>query len=225
MINKIRKLLALSRSSNPHEAAVALQKATALMEEHQIKNIDLIPQQDVTHSDLEEITRQHYIWARLLAKSCAQLFDCTTLNYPDMRAFRFIGSEENILCANQLFWHLFKAWKGMCANDYKNDQPSDRKLYRKSHGIGFAHIIWERVVELTDKRHKNIVNSTGTDLVVVTNAKVKDYMETNFKVRTAKSRALTASSSGYSQGAAAGKKINLVAPVGKNEVHKISSNN
>ena len=222
IVDKIRKLLALSKSSNPNEAAIALQKATQLMEEYQIKNIDLIPEQDVTHSDLEEVTGQHYVWAKSLAYACAKLFDCTTINYPDMRAFRFIGEEQNILCANQLFWHLFRAWKGMCNTDYKNDKPADRKLYRKSHGLGFANVIWSRVQELTEKRHENIVKSTGTDLVVVSDAKLNQYMEANFKLRKASSRSLTTSSSGYSQGMAAGKKVNLVAPIDRNKAKALT---
>lgn len=213
IVDKIRKLLALSKSDNPNEAAIALQKATALMEEYQIKNIDLIPEQDVTHSDLEAVTGQHFVWASRLAYSCAKLFDCTTINYTSQKSFRFVGEEQNILCANQLFWHLFRAWKGMCNTDYKNDKPSDRKLYRKSHGLGYASMIWQRVQELTEKRHENIVKSTGTDLVVVSDAKLNQYMEENFNLRKASSRSLTTSSSGYSQGMAAGKKVNLVAPV------------
>lgn len=214
IVDKIRKLLALSKSSNPHEAAVALQKATALMEEHQIKNIELAKEAGVTHSEVESVTGQHYIWAKTLAFACAKLFDCTTINYIGMKGFRFIGEEQNILCANQLFWHLFKAWKGMCNTDYKRDQPSDRKLYRKSHGLGFASVIFDRVEELTEKRHENIVKSTGTDLVVVSDAKLNNYMEENFKLKKASSRSLTTSSSGLSQGMAAGKRVNLSQPVG-----------
>lgn len=40
-IDKIKKLLALSSSSNPHEAAVALKRAQKLMELHNISKIDL----------------------------------------------------------------------------------------------------------------------------------------------------------------------------------------
>lgn len=222
IIDKIRKLLAMSKSSNPHEAAVALQKANKLMEEYQIKNIDLIPEQDVTHSDFEEITGQHFLWAKTLAFACAKLFDCTTINYSDLKSFRFIGNEQNIICANQLFWHLFKAWKGMCNTDYKNDKPSDRKLYRKSHGMGYAEVIYSRVKELTENRHENIVKSTGKDLVVVTDAKLNDYMEANFKTYTPKSKAITTSNSGYSQGMTAGKKVNLVAPIDRNKAKALT---
>ena len=225
IVEKIRKLLELSQSSNPHEAALALEKANKLMEEHQIAMNDLKIVSQVTHSGLETITAQHFIWAKGLAYSCAKLFDCTTISYSGECAIRFIGEPENILCANQLFNHLFEAWKTMCNIDYVIDKPRDRKLYRKSHGIGFSSMIWQRVQELTEKRHNNIVKATGTDLVVVSDAKLSEYIQSNFKTHKPKARSLTTSSSGFSKGSEAGKKVNLVAPIGKQKNELITSTN
>jgi len=215
MIEKIKKLLALSESSNPHEAELALRKANVLMQEHQITHIDLIPKQEVTHSDIEEVTRQHYRWASTLASACAQLFDCISLNTTHPKGFRFIGSEEHIVCAHQLFWHLFEAWKGMCKTDYQADRPSDRKMYRKSHGLGFANTIAKRVLLLRDERHDAILKATGTDLVVVKDHKVKSYMYDTFNIQTLKSRSLITNSSGYSRGQVSGQKVSLSTPLGK----------
>lgn len=41
LLEKIQKLLAMSTSSNPHEAAIFLEKATALMEEHNLTDKDV----------------------------------------------------------------------------------------------------------------------------------------------------------------------------------------
>ena len=41
ILKKIRKLLALSASANEHEAAAALAKAQALMEEHELAERDV----------------------------------------------------------------------------------------------------------------------------------------------------------------------------------------
>ncbi|WP_017805650.1 DUF2786 domain-containing protein [Avibacterium paragallinarum] len=41
LLRKIKKLLALSKSSNPHEAAKALEMAQKLMAEHQINQVDI----------------------------------------------------------------------------------------------------------------------------------------------------------------------------------------
>jgi len=41
IIQKIKKLLALSKSANEHEAALALQRAQALMEKHEVSELDI----------------------------------------------------------------------------------------------------------------------------------------------------------------------------------------
>lgn len=47
-LDKIKKLLRLANSSNPHEAAAAMRQARALMEKHQLD------QTDVDIADIEE---------------------------------------------------------------------------------------------------------------------------------------------------------------------------
>lgn len=189
------------------------------MEEYQIQNIDLVVKLDISHTEIEQVTGQHHIWAKTLANACANLFDSSIINYPQEKGFRFVGSKENTQCATQLFWHLFRAWKGMCATDYKNDKPDNRQLYRKSHGLGFAGMIWNRVSELTEERHSNIVKSTGTDLVVVSDSKIKQYMDDNFQLTQPKQRALTKSLDGFMKGTEAGKKVNLSAPITRKNSH------
>lgn len=224
LIEKVKKLLSLSQSSNINEASLALQKAQQIMQEHQIANIDLVIRESTTHSPLEEgIVGQHYLWAKVLAAACAKMFDCTTLNYPNQKTFRFIGEEHNIYCAQQLFWHLFKTWKTLCNMDYKENKPHDRKLYRKSHGLGYASEIWRRVKALTEQRHESIVKSTGTDLVVVSDSKLKAYVDENFQTYQPKTRALTTTSSGIMQGTLAGKKVNLNSPLEKSQNEKLSA--
>lgn len=222
IVDKIRKLLALSKSSNMHEAEMALKKATELMQEYQLSHQDLIPDPEVNHTDLLELTKQHYIWARTLASACAKLFDCQVLRQTEDRTFRFIGEPGNLEATQAMFWHLFKAWKTMCNADYKRDMPPDRKIYRKSHGLGFAGEIYDKVIALTESRKSHIKNVTGKDLVVVHNQKVTSYMETTFKTRPSKTRSLTISSSGYSQGKERGKQINLNSPVENTQRKKLT---
>lgn len=221
-VDKIRKLLALSKSSNPHEAEMALKKATELMQEHQITHAHLVPDPEVTHTDLMDLTAQHYVWARKLAQAVAKVFDCKVLWYPGDRTVQFIGEPGNLEATQAMFWHLFKAWKTMCNSDYKRDKPIDRKNYRKSHGLGFAEVLYDKATALTESRKSHIKNVTGKDLVVVHNQKVDSYMEATFKTRPCKTRSLTISSSGYSQGKEAGKKINLNQPVENTQRKKLT---
>lgn len=41
VLDKIKKLMALAGSNNPHEAAIALRKAQLLMQEHQLSEADV----------------------------------------------------------------------------------------------------------------------------------------------------------------------------------------
>lgn len=221
--DKIRKLLALSKSDNPHEAEIALRKATELMEEFQLNHSDLIPDPEITHTEHQEVTGQHYLWASTLAYACAKLFDCTTVNYMSDKSFRFVGDKHNIKCAQLMFWHLFKAWKTICNSDYKRDNPPDRKLYRKSHGLGFATVIYNKVILLTEQRKANINKSTGRDLVVVSDTKVKDYMEQTFDLKKNKpSRSITVSNLGHNKGKEAGDKVSLSASITPNKLKEIT---
>ncbi|BDE02465.1 DUF2786 domain-containing protein [Pasteurella multocida] len=50
LLKKIKKLLALSKSNNPHEAAKALEMAQKLMAEHNVNSIDV----EISESDSKQ---------------------------------------------------------------------------------------------------------------------------------------------------------------------------
>lgn len=214
MKDKINKLLALGKSSNIHEAEAAMRMAQKLMEEHQLSHLDLIPDLEVTHTDYLEIINQHYLWARVLARACAMMFDCSTVQNSEKKTFYFVGEKENLSHSQMMFWHLFKAWKSICNLDYKTDKPRDRKIYRKSHGLGYAKAIYSKACQLTEERKETINKaSNGKELIVIHQQKVKDYMANNLSTRTSRSRSLIIRPDGYGKGQTAGKKINLNAPI------------
>lgn len=213
ILKKIQKLLALSKSDNQHEAELALSKANQLMKEHQLSHQDLIPQPDITSEDTEEITGQHYNWARTLANASAKLFDCKIITKNYKHSICFIGDKTNVACAQAMFWHLFKAWKTICNNDYTRIQPPNRKQFRKSHGLGYASRIYERAVQLTASRHADINKATGKDLVVVADAKLEEFIKKAFP-KTKSNRSITVTSgNGYLLGQVAGDKVNLNNPI------------
>lgn len=217
MKDKINKLLALSKSSNQHEAELAMKKAMELMQQHQLTHLDLIPDLEVTHTDYVKIVTQHYLWARTLASAAAMMFDCKVIGSPENKTFRFVGEAENLSSSQMMFWHLFKAWKTICNHDYKRDKPLDRKTYRKSHGLGYASALYSKACQLTEERKETINKaSSGKELVVVHLKKVEEYMQTVLGSRPSKSRALTVNRHGYAQGQLAGKKMNLAAPITSN---------
>ncbi len=74
---KIKKLLALSESSNEHEAKSALLKAKKLMAEHKIAEIDLkdIDKKKVIHTTTEfRCSKRREAWMIGLATTIAEIF-------------------------------------------------------------------------------------------------------------------------------------------------------
>lgn len=89
IIEKIRKLLRLARSSNPHEAQLALQRALALAREHDVAVEGLNPDEQarekkVTHQETPVAARlsydHRYAWA-----VCRRFFNVTTVEVACIR--------------------------------------------------------------------------------------------------------------------------------------------
>ena len=90
IIEKVKKLLALSESNEPHEAALAMEKARALMTEHGISVSDLkVADVKAAMSEGGQYkTPPDYI--SKLATLCGDLFECgmywsTSTDYVDTR--------------------------------------------------------------------------------------------------------------------------------------------
>jgi hypothetical protein len=85
---KIKKCLALGRSSNPHEGAAAMRQAQKLMAEHLITSDD-VALADVKTKQCSTPTNSGPVWEVALAKNIAEAFGCAVIWTRD--AGRFIG--------------------------------------------------------------------------------------------------------------------------------------
>ena len=76
IIEKIKKCLALSKSSNEHEAALAMQKAQEMMEKHSVDSIDIeISYVDAKDTEMSKTVKPPRHLA-LLAMMIAEVFGC-----------------------------------------------------------------------------------------------------------------------------------------------------
>ncbi|MDR2188935.1 MAG: DUF2786 domain-containing protein [Azonexus sp.] len=95
IIDKIRKCLALSASSNQHEAAAALRQAQKLMEMHHIGDLDIEAAEASERRAKSSATAKPPIWENSLAAHIADAFGCRLLFAPNWQARRaewnFIG--------------------------------------------------------------------------------------------------------------------------------------
>lgn len=81
VIRKIKRCLALSKSSNEHEAATAMRQAQALMREYRLTELDVrLSDVDEVHSDKSRANRRP-TWDRHLSGIVARVFGCRPLSY------------------------------------------------------------------------------------------------------------------------------------------------
>ena len=80
IINKIKKCLALSKSSNAHEAAIALKQAHKLMAEHKISAIDL-SLSDIIEAETKGHGAKNYDWINDLHCMISDCFNCEPLGH------------------------------------------------------------------------------------------------------------------------------------------------
>lgn len=116
IIDKIRKLLALSKSSNANEAAAAAAKAQRLMTEHQVAEAELeafeAPAETASVSDdpLDRFGLRVPLWKELLSAKLATLHGCRTWKHStwttrsDMkRHMRIAGRPSDVASVRYLY--------------------------------------------------------------------------------------------------------------------------
>lgn len=226
LVEKIRKLLALSQSDNQHEAELAAERASKLLEEHQI-TMSEVELQDVKRQGVmsEYYTipglKMRYVWVTRLAWAAAKLYDAEILDINSLHGTTvlFIGYPDDVGMAKTTLEYLYRSWERIVARDLaeakaKNPEykfrPKDTMKFKLGHGQGYAMALFRRAVTLARQRKQNVQasGSTGTSLVVM---KEKEVNETVSLHTTGKSRAKQQGGSalGYRAGSEAGKNIAL----------------
>lgn len=147
---KISKLLALSKSSNENEAATAMMKANALMEQYHLseQSIKEYAQEVIENSRMES-------WKKILFGDIAWLYACSAVR--DRRqGYQFVGEKIDSFLAKEMYTYL---------SDSINRLANSRRMgtkERNSYKLGLAANICRRIRSMGDAvswapdRDKNI---------------------------------------------------------------------
>lgn len=154
-LDKIKKCLALAKSSNPHEAAAAMRQAQKLMSEHEVSD------QDITLSDVSEAQTSARspatnLWEVALSSMVAQAFGCETYcihqmflcGFKPVRKLNyvFVGTGT----APEVAGYTYDVLSRQCAKDrlaHIRKQPKNCKpITKTARGDEFA-LGWVRGVE------------------------------------------------------------------------------
>ena len=92
-LDKVRKLLALSRSANVHEAAVAAATAQALIERYRLESLlaaEAAVAADPVDEEVLEAARRLRRWKTVLAAALAEVNDCLVYRRPPGREHQIV---------------------------------------------------------------------------------------------------------------------------------------
>lgn len=205
ILDRIRKLLAMSKdTSSPNEAAIAARRARALMDAHQVAELDLmtIKNHDMGESVFETGLTQTNRPLGIMCVGIAALNDCVA-GY--IRRGRFIDIEfkgllADSVCAVEMFKYL-KAEMYAQAERHAEGR-ADRHAFR----VGFASGVCQQVREVRKEREE-IKTSGGQSLVVVKDALVRKHY--GVQKTSTRRQGMSGGRDAYSAGQAAGRRANL----------------
>lgn len=237
ILEKIKKLLALATSPNEHEAKLAAQRASELMEKYQIDEAEVLLKAEETKSDpiVEELytvpnQKMKLNWIGTLGHASAILFDGTTLIDRGLwgTRFRFVGHKSDIEPMKMMFEHLYRSWFSIVESDLqdaKDDNelssnprtwtPSLTMKFKSGHGLAFSMAISSRCAELALQRKRKVEASsnTGTALILVKGQALNEWKQMK-GVRNARVNHSAGNYLGRQAGQKAGKNIALGGAIG-----------
>ncbi|MBP7625137.1 MAG: DUF2786 domain-containing protein [Xanthomonadales bacterium] len=219
VIERIQKLLRLAKSSNPHEAALAADKARELMLEYDLQATDLA--EIKTSVDRQTVGRRRSRIAKYeqqLFDAVARQFDCRALyvsfeavSHMKWNSFRtvrrcemtIIGRRADIEIARYSFEFLLRQVAAL-AKEYRARRPRVARKTMDSYRLGVVF----RIIGSLD-RLKRIDESQwtepGTALVLCKKTAIDDYLKrmginVRYDKKMRKPRISTAMQDGYRDG-------------------------
>jgi len=137
---KVRKLLALSKSDNENEAAIALEKANALIAEYSLDETGLRFESAKSPS-----TKNYVAWRAVVANAVSWLYCCFYYRNTDQGAFVFVGESLDAFMAAEMNDYLVKTID-MCAK--KTIRKNAKSKFRRDFKYGMAIRLYDRIMEL-----------------------------------------------------------------------------
>lgn len=217
VIEKVRKLLALSNSSNEHEAALAAAHAQRLLAEHNLAMSELDVREEGAGEVELRVARTVPKWLSSLFATVANGFDCfpivtTTASHSRLR---FIGVGEDpavASCTLQFLMHelrrLANAYLRSSEAGEGRRSATDRQRVRTSYLLGGVQGVRQALAA-----QKAQTPTTSTALVPVKDALIKQYREEQIgAVRMQRTRRSTVLSAAFEQGRIDGATLQMRPP-------------
>ena len=222
-LQKIFKLLDLSRSTNVFEAEVAFSKAQHMMHKYNFTNDDLKRDDFVKHEIINLKKKQVKRYQAIIAGILSNYFYVEVIraetydqHYDSVfKTFEIIGREGNVDIALHCYYYLNDRL-GKLWGDYDISHKKGNTLRLKnSYFLGVLDVV-ERKLFLDNKGKGDDSESQGrnncssSEVLVLNDVVVQRYIKKRYpNLRKRKNRVLNIDALMYNAGAKAGKKISL----------------
>lgn len=225
IIDKIRKLLALSTSSNEHEAASAAAKAAQLMAEYQLEDAQLRVEDKEGH-EAEPIVQEQIDtagriihWRGSIASALAKSLGCHS--WYSGSNIKLFGRPSAIRTVSYMFQYLTSEVERLACEAWNNNEPNitydSARRWKNAFRIGAATTISNRLREQRKQQEtaRDIAKAAGGEgsQALVLLKREDAEVETAYKVLSARFRKVNGpaitSRGGYAAGQAAGANVSL----------------
>lgn len=182
IIERIRKLLRLSQSANPHEAALAAERVQQMLSEYNL-TMDSIGCDAETASArrVDRKTRKALEkWAHALASRTAQVFDCKYYHSPDTGETSFVGVGADPEVCGWMYSYLYKTLLCLASEHMRSRRLRSAKSKRAARNcflFGAVDVISDRMFA-----QKKVAPVTSDALVPVKDALVRAAMPDSLKI-------------------------------------------
>lgn len=230
VIDKIKKVLALaSDNPNENEAALAAERAQAMLAQHNLTMEDIFKSDKAEVEiiiDQESVTNSNP-WFRRLAAAVAKLYFCEYYFTPfkqgkqSKNQHNFVGMRHNVEVAKHMFEYLHTTVNRLAQEGSRKVPPSEKSPYRTTFRVACTDRLRQRMMEMIDKARKGETKTeTGDNLPVL--ASVYDQHEQrNIEhiqkhvglLRVRKSKVSILHGQGLQDGDSAGKNISLATQI------------
>lgn len=219
ILSKIQKLLALSKSTNPNEAAIAYAKAYQLLAKHQLSLADV--EVSFTTETVPGFQGKRFItWKKDLVSFLAKLNNCycflsygTGPNKETITQFKLAGHPTDIEVTNYLYQSISNQIEVMSALSIQ-DGLGNGKTFTNNFKHGALSVVFERLTE-AKKCFRAEVNQTsaGQVALVKIDSRGKEAELWAYKIHNLQPvkqfNPMRNDDSGFELGQRAGSKINL----------------
>jgi hypothetical protein len=231
ILDKVRKLLSLAQSSNEHEASLAMQKVNEFIRKYNIKRIEEHKKSKyiykvLTHNKKRIENYQRHICSILMDYFFVEIVFTYTYdarNCETYRAFEILGTHENVLMAEYVYFFLLNQLKFLWIVYQKQTRyPASKK---RSYWLGVLEGFREKLDRIEKRRQPgarmNATRKTTSALVCAADKKLSRFMQSRFpRLRNIKHNRSRVDAEVYDAGIDAGKRLNLHKGISKKSAYR-----